>query len=396
MATPVGPRALGVDLFCGAGGTTRGFTDAGVLVVAGVDSDECCRQTYEYPGNNTNPWTDSEPTFMQKDIARQKEEILSSLRQHLTAPSRRFPDRPLLLAISAPCQPFTRLTKIKLKKATVEKRLDDAELLVQANVYVDRLKPDAIFCENVPGIARESAFGDVFARFCAGLEPNYRVGWAVVNAKFFGVPQNRRRSILLAVRRHGDDDRFPLKVPSHDPEVDGLVTVRDALGSATRPAFPKLRAGDSSLEDPNHRTSRLTEMNLRRIRLAQPGESNALLGDLRVRTHRLADRNGRKGHHSDVYGRMSPRSVAPAITTKCYSFTNGRYGFPYKNQDRAISLREAAVLQTFPSDYMFFPAEHITLIGKQIGNAVPPKMAAFFGSYLLELLQDSGGSRQKA
>jgi DNA (cytosine-5)-methyltransferase 1 len=388
------PAALAIDMFCGAGGTTRGFIDSGILVLAGVDNDSACAATYTYPGNNTNPWTVREPTYIQKDIVSQRDDILSSIRQLLGVHATRFPGRPLILAISAPCQPFTGLAKIKLTKETAKKRSDDAELLVYANTYIDLLKPDAIFCENVPGIARESAFGDVFARFRAGLEPNYRVGWAVVNAKFFGVPQNRRRSVLLAVRRHEGDDRSPLKVPNHDPNADSPVT-KDVLGSASRPVFPKLRAGASSPEDPNHRASKLAEINLRRIRLAQPGESNALLGDLRVRTHRLADRSGKNGHHSDVYGRMSPWSVAPAITTKCYSFTNGRYGYPYKNQDRAISLREAAVLQTFPRDYVFFPAERITAIGKQIGNAVPPKMAAFFGNYLLGLLQDSAVSRQK-
>jgi DNA (cytosine-5)-methyltransferase 1 len=388
------PAALAVDMFCGAGGTTRGFIDSGILVFAGIDNDSACAATYTHPGNNTNPWSASEPAYIQKDVARQRDEILNSIRQLRGIHAAKFPGRPLILAMSAPCQPFTGLTKIKLTEETAKKRLEDAELLAHANAYVDQLKPDAIFCENVPGIARESAFGDVFARFRAGLEPDYRVGWAVVNAKFFGVPQNRRRSILLAVRRGEHDDHSPLKIPNHDPRAPRLVTVRDVLGSAASPAFPRLRAGESSRDDPNHVASPLAEINLLRIRLAQPGKSNVLLGDLRVRAHRLADRSGKNGHHSDVYGRMSPRSVASAITTKCYSFSNGRYGYPYKNQDRAISLREAAVLQTFPNDYMFFPTEHITVVGKQIGNAVPPKMAAFFGSYLLGLLQNSRGGGQ--
>lgn len=380
--------AIAIDFFCGAGGATRGFIDAGIMVLAGIDNDSSCRKTYEYEKNNLNPLTGKPPKYIQKDISFNKDEILSELTPIIADARERYPEAPLIFAICAPCQPFTQLTRIRLAEKTTAQRRNDSGLLEATLRYIRELLPDAIFSENVTGITKQSRYGNAFASFCSALQPDYRIGSSPVNAKYFGVPQNRRRNVFLAVRRRNGREHSELRVPLGDPIKKDLIKVRDVLGTSRAPGFPIIKAGEASPSDPNHRSSRLSKLNLKRIRLAQPGKPNYSLGNLRVESHKKSDKNNNPDHHCDVYGRMDPNKVAPTITTKCYSFSNGRYGYPYKNQNRAISLREAAVLQSFPEWYTFFPQDGIVQVGKQIGNAVPPKLAEFFGLYLLELLKD--------
>lgn len=149
---------------------------------------------------------------------------------------------------------------------------------------------------------------------------------------------------------------------THSP--DQYRTVRDAIGH-----LEPLEAGQTSEKDPLHRASRLSELNLRRIRASVPGGTWRDWDDeLVAGCHKKESGRG----YASVYGRMQWDEPSPTITAQCYGFGNGRFGHP--EQDRAISLREAALLQTFPEDYQFVPPEdphYITVIGRLIGNAVP-------------------------
>jgi DNA (cytosine-5)-methyltransferase 1 len=216
----------------------------------------------------------------------------------------------------------------------------------------------------------------------------YRTGSKVVCTSKFGIPQFRKRSILLAVRddvvrsdRLADLLGTELLVPDSDPDAT-MVSVREALCH-----LPPVEAGDEHPTIPNHRTRTLSEINLKRLAAAKPGASNAYMeqtkfGDLSLDCHRKVNRRLRVRCFSDVYTRMHPDRPSPTITTKCHSISNGRFGHYDVRQLRGISLREAAILQSFPVGYVFYPKEQIEPVARMIGNAVPPKLAAYFAEYL--------------
>ncbi len=165
-----------------------------------------------------------------------------------------------------------------------------------------------------------------------------------------------------------------------------MVSVAQAIGH-----LPPIAAGAAHATVPNHRTRALSEINFKRLSSAKPGESNAYLesymettdhGDLSLRCHRDVNRKLRDRCFSDVYTRMYPDRPSPTITTKCHSISNGRFGHYDPDQVRALSLREAAILQSFPDDYVFYPDDEIEPVARMIGNAVPPKLAGFFADYL--------------
>jgi DNA (cytosine-5)-methyltransferase 1 len=165
------------------------------------------------------------------------------------------------------------------------------------------------------------------------------------------------------------------------------VSVREAIGH-----LPAIKAGEQHPEIPNHRTRALSELNFRRIAAAQPGQSNIYMldtphGDLSLDCHKKV--NARLGGRcfTDVYTRMSPDRPSPTITTKCHSVSNGRFGHYDTRQVRAISLREAAILQSFPNNYKFYPLDQNGPVASMIGNAVPPKLAAFFSRYLVQSVE---------
>ncbi len=254
----------------------------------------------------------------------------------------------------APCQPFSRYSqgredpKWRLLK-------DFAELAVSVS-------PDVLSMENVPQLIRFQG-GTLFDAFVERLQhTGYRVGWDIVDCADFGVPQARSRLVLIA-SRHGIP-RLP--TPTHSKSRH--VTVRDAIGG-----MPALSAGGVDPDDPLHRASSLSSINLRRIRASTPGGTwrdwdDALVTDC----HRRSTGRG----YASVYGRMHWHRPSPTITTQFYGFGNGRFGHP--EQDRAISLREGAVLQTFPRNYAFSrcgEAVEFKRLGRMIGNAVPVAMA---------------------
>ena len=339
---------IAIDLFCGAGGLTRGLRNAGINVILGIDNNEDCRLTYEH---NNKP-----AEFLCSDL---RDVETKEVRRRLAGRS----GIPLLLAGCAPCQPFS--THQRSAKSS-----DEGRLLREVARMTAALRPEWVFIENVPGLARVKG-NSTYRRFKAALvEQGYAFADGVVNAVWFGVPQNRRRLVLVASRT-GDPS---LPDPSHGKSREPYRTVRDAIGH-----FPKIEAGERHPTIPNHCAAEITEVNLRRLRLTpiDGGGRTDWPESLELVCHKE-----RKGHE-DVYGRMRWASPAPTLTCRCFSISNGRYGHP--EQHRAISLREAASLQSFPEGYQFFgPSQKA--IGSQIGNAVPVSLAEAVGRHVMDLV----------
>jgi len=320
-----------VDLFCGAGGLTHGFILEGIEVAAGIDMDPACRFPYE---------TNNQSTFVQRDIntvsATELKEIFGEA--DVT-----------ILAGCAPCQPFSTYAQ----RYELDGKDGKWGLLYEFARLATGAKPDVITMENVPTVARHEVFHD-FVDTLKRL--GYNVWFDVVDSSHYGVPQMRRRMVLLA-SKHGD-------ITMIEPTQEKPKTVRQAIGRL-RP----LSAGEAAPRDKLHVTSTLSEKNLKRIKVSKPG------GTWRDwPKHLVADCHRAEGGRTypGVYGRMEWDKPAPTMTTQCYGFGNGRFGHP--EQDRAISLREAAILQSFPRDYVFVPKNgevNFTVLGRLIGNAVP-------------------------
>lgn len=339
-----------IDFFCGAGGLTRGLLNAGIEVILGIDNDGKCCESYE---------TNNPPVrFINDDIREiSLNDVFSEIQE--------VPKKELLIAASPPCQPFTKQRRDLRNK-------EDAKLLKYISVFVKELQPAHIFIENVPGMTRVSGHS-TYHKFCRVLS-DLKYQWCdgIVDAKAYGVPQTRRRFILIASR----DVEPSLPPVTHGPNLIPYVTVEDAIGK-----FPPINAGDIHLTMPNHQASALSDLNLERIRKTphDGGDRRSWPKHLELECHT----NGYYGH-TDVYGRMRWKYPAPALTSRCNSLSNGRYGHPAQN--RAISLREAASLQSFDEDYTFF-SKSITHIAMQIGNAVPVKLAEAIGRHILKLIE---------
>jgi DNA (cytosine-5)-methyltransferase 1 len=267
---------------------------------------------------------------------------------------------------------------------------------------VDLFAPELVLSENVQGTG-DPKYGGVWESFRKGLEAlGYVTGSKVVCASRFGIPQYRKRSILLAAKRDVvKPERFAdllggdLLVPESDPD-SLMISVREAICD-----LPPIKAGEQHPKVPNHRTRALSDLNFRRLSAAKPGESNLYMldtpdGDLSLDCHNKV--NARLGGRcfTDVYTRMNPDRPSPTITTKCHSISNGRFGHYDTNQVRGISLREAAILQSFPMNYVFYPVDQNAVVASMIGNAVPPKLAQFFSRYLVESVDPKRLNHQQA
>lgn len=387
------PAFIAIDFFCGAGGTTRGLIDAGGFVIAGVDKDIRCKETYVK--NNKNVVLDrAKVRFLNRDIFPRTADYVSGeqvdlekdLKILIKTYRKKAPGAPLLFAICAPCQPFTKLSKKTLSDGRKAGRDRDSSLLQEAAKFVERFRPEMVLSENVQGIG-DPKYGSVWNDFRTKLEElGYVTGSRVVCTSRFGVPQYRRRSILVAVPRRLVNPAHltpegHLDVPEKDPAAT-IMSVQKAIGD-----LPVITAGAQHPTIPNHKTRTLSELNLRRLAAAKPGKSNAYMettphGDLSLECHRKVNAKLAVRCFTDVYTRMSPDRPSPTITTRCHSISNGRFGHFDTAQLRGISLREAAILQSFPRDYVFYPKDMIEPVARQIGNAVPPRLAEYFSRYL--------------
>lgn len=396
-ATSFRPEFLAIDFFCGAGGTTRGLIDAGGYVIAGIDKEERCRSTYV--DNNINQSVDyAAARFLQYDIFPatedypdgQQDKLAEELDELLAYYRKKAGDVPVLFAICAPCQPFTRLARKELSEKRKRGRERDSNLLREAATFVERFRPDMVLSENVSSIG-DAKYGGVWNEFRTNLENlGYVTGSQIVCTSKFGIPQYRKRSILIAIRRElarrenlSDILGRELLVPEADPNST-YTGVAKAIGH-----LPPIGAGETHPEIPNHRSRSLSDLNRKRLSSALPGQSNAYLstteyGDLSLECHQRVNARLKDHCFSDVYTRMRPNTPSPTITTKCHSISNGRFGHYDVSQVRGISLREAAILQSFPDDYVFHPIDQIEPVARMIGNAVPPKLAQFFAGYLVK------------
>lgn len=364
-----------MDFYCGAGGTTRGLLDAGGYVIAGIDKDESCRDTY--CRNNRNETLDGrEPEFLPMDMfpassefPEGQQELIQNKLDDLIPRARYMAagGTPLLFTICAPCQSFTKFVQRNMTDKRADERDRDLDLLSQAIPFIERHKPEMILSENVASIER-GKYSHIWKGFQSQLRGmGYHVGSGVVHAHRFGIAQRRRRSIILAVKAMSDSV-FNIPIPSQDGEST-VLTVSEVIGS-----LPPLNAGEKCDSVPNHECRNLTEINRRRLASVAPGEPNFdFPEELALPCHRRLEDKGRRGF-GDVYTRIRPDRPAPTITTRFHSVSNGRFGHYDENQTRGLSLREGALLQSFPPNYEFYTTG-MDAAARMIGNAVPPKLA---------------------
>lgn len=343
-----------IDLFCGAGALTHGFIKEGFNVVAGLDADKSCK--YAYEANNPGA------TFIGKKI---EDVEAAELRQ-------RYPEGHVKILVGcAPCQPFSAYNKGKRNQDDKWKLLDNFSDLIS------EIEPDIVSIENVPNLTTFRN-GKIYRRFVKHLKKDYIVTkYPRVSCLKYGVPQDRKRLVLFASKP--EYGKVKLLDPTHTP--DKYKTVGNVIWG-----LQPLEAGKTSLNDPYHKAAGLSELNLRRIKASKQGGTwRDWPDELVARCHKQESGNS----YSSIYGRMIWRAPSPTITTQCCGFGNGRFGHP--KQNRAISLREAARLQTFPDDYKFVHPDEphsITTISRFIGNAVPVKLARVIARSIKSHLQN--------
>ncbi|GAA5395738.1 DNA cytosine methyltransferase [Streptococcus uberis] len=343
-----------IDLFCGVGGLTCGVQQAGINVVAGYDIDERSQFAYEY--NN-------KAKFILKDVKEIESEEINELYPKDTEIK--------ILMGCAPCQPFSTYShKYKRNENTIKKM----DLLDYFGKQVNFVKPDIVSMENVPQMEKEP----VFKKFLINLRENgYKIDYKVIYAPDYGVPQKRKRLLLLA-SKFGD---ISLLEPQFSKE--NYLTLRDTISN-----LPRLSAGETNSNDPLHRSRKLSELNMRRIKQSKPG-GTWKDWDESLLLEAYKKKSGQS--FGSVYGRLEWDKPANTITTQFTGIGNGRFGHP--EQNRALSLREGAMLQTFPIDYLFTEPDlggnyPIAQVALQIGNAVPPKLGEVIGKSIIRHVQE--------
>lgn len=323
-----------VDVFCGCGGVTEGLKRGNIKVIAAIDNNPIACRTYKHNHPDVHLYDKDINDINVQDIY-----------------SRHFDKRNLdLLVVCAPCQPFSSQNK------ALNSMEDHLKLILNAVEFARVLKPKLIFFENVPGITR-NGFRWIIGDLRIQLE---KLSYVVcepetVDAADYAVPQRRKRAIMFAVK-----GSMPV-LPRPLTPVGRRITVRNAIGN-----LPVLLSGEADSRDSLHHSRNHRPLALERLsHIPKDGGSRDSLPDnLVLRCHK--EYTG----HPDVYGRMRWDDVAPTLTTGCVDITRGRFAHP--TEDRAITLREAARLQTFPDEYYFHGSD--TDVATQIGNAVPVRL----------------------
>jgi len=340
--------AFAIDIFCGVGGMTHGFLLEGIPVLVGIDADISCK--YSFEKNN-------KAIFWEKNI-----QDLNGIELLPYYPK----DRIKILIGCAPCQPFSKYTSKK-------SRDDKWALIHEFTRIIADSNPDIVSMENVPEVVKHHVFAD-FTNDMKSL--GYQVSWKIVNCPEYGIPQTRKRLVFFA-SKYGNVN---LVEPTH--KQDNYLTVRQTIGH-----LPSIEAGETHRKDSLHRASRLSSMNRKRIRASVPGGSWRSWNDrLRLDCHKKS--SGKT--YPSIYGRMEWDKPSPTITTQAHGYGNGRFGHP--EQDRALSLREAALLQTFPHYYDFIDPDQsfsISHIARHIGNAVPPQLGRIIAKSIKIHLEES-------
>jgi DNA (cytosine-5)-methyltransferase 1 len=347
-----------IDIFCGIGGLSYGLKKAGVSVVAGVDLDTDCKYAFE---SNVGG------EFLPLDVTK--------LHGHEIKKRYWLDDEKIKILVGcAPCQPFsTHANKLKIHKNAKKWRL-----ISEFQRIISETDPDIVSMENVPNLANQKIFKD-FVNFLK--QKNYFVWHSYVYCPDYGIPQKRRRLVLLA-SKWGEIQLIP---KTHSEEK--YKTLEQAIGS-----LPPVEAGEISKSDPLHRSQKLTDINLRRIKASKPnGTWLDWDEDLKLECHKKET-----GHtYKAVYGRMSWNQPSSTITTQFYNIGTGRFGHP--TQDRALTIREAALLQTFPRDYIFYEDDkdiRLRKLSAYIGNAVPVELGIVIGKSIQQHIEGHYGKQK--
>ncbi len=330
-----------IDFFCSGGGMTYGMRKAGIEVIAGIDNDPDVKETYEK--NNPNS------KFIQADVLKLKEIDLTKY----TGIEKN--DDNLILIGCSPCQYWSIIQTDKNKSQ------QSKDLLKEFHRFVKYYNPGFVVVENVPGLERKAEESGL-KEFIENLgNRNYKVYWDVHKLNEYGVPQTRKRFSLIA-SRVTDEKIIPEKSKKKP-------IVKDFIGEQN--GFPKVESGHKDNTDFQHSVAGLSKENMEVLSKTPKNGGNS------VKQRKFFKGKG----FGDSYSRMSWDKPAPTITTKFFSISNGRFAHPEEN--RAISLREGATLQTFPKDYVFY-AKSMQANAKMIGNAVPPEFAKRIGEAIIK------------
>ncbi len=340
-----------VDFFCSGGGMSYGIQQSGIQVIAGIDVDKSCKETYESNINGAE--------FIHANVFDLKEQELEkklSLNKN---------DDNLVLIGCSPCQFWSIINTDKTKSAKSK------NLLVEFSRFVKYFRPGYVVVENVPGVLRkkdESGLNE----FIEWLKTNgySNPHFKVHNVNNYGVPQNRKRFTLIASRL-SDCEIKPL-------EIDGeKLKVKDVLGVEN--GFPRIKAGHKDRTEFYHSVPSISDLNKKRLKKVSKDGGNRLgfANDPELQLNCFV---GRDNSFKDTFGRLWWNRPSPTITTKFFSISNGRFVHP--DEDRALSIREGATLQSFPKDYVF-KTKSIAKTARMIGNAVPPKYAEAIGKAII-------------
>lgn len=344
-----------IDLFCGIGGLSYGLKKAGITVAAGIDLDVACKYAFE---------ENVQGEFLHEDIVNIPGKVLKE---------KYWSDKEeiKILAGCAPCQPFSPHANKNKNRQKSEKW----HLIDEFKRLVGETSPDIVTMENVPNLAKHEVFKGFFAFLSSN---NYSVSYSNVYCPDYGIPQKRRRLVLLA-SRYGE---IKLLSPTHSKE--NYVSLQKAIGD-----LPLIKAGEVCGSDPLHRTMKLSDINLKRMKASKPNGTWLDWDDsLKLECHKKNTGNTYKA----VYGRMSWKEPSSTITTQFYNYGTGRFGHP--EQDRALTIREGALLQTFPPNYKFYKDEDqmgIKKLGVYIGNAVPVELGVVIGESILAHVREYHG-----
>ena len=333
-------RIHAIDLFCGIGGLTHGLEMSGIEVRAGFDIDPSCG--FAYRANN------QKSEFIAVDVR--------SLNFHDLAPYYKDADITVMVGC-APCQPFSALTR-----KTNPSLNDNCSLVREFVRLIGEGTPDLISMENVPGLVKHDAFKEMLSVLDS---LGYQYVYGVLSCADYGVPQTRKRLVLVASRIG------TIALPS---PVERRTNIAEFIQ-----CLPPLEDGETSQDDPAHTTLPLSSQNRQRIRQSKPG------GTWQDWDQSYINKCHQKAYYPAPYGRMHWDSMAPTITTQFCYYSTGRFGHP--TQNRTISVREAALLQTFPVGYQLLESDKkvtIWKIARHIGNAVPVKLAEAIGKSIME------------
>lgn len=347
-----------IDLFSGCGGSALGFSQAGFPIKVAVDIDKSASESFKANFPDCAIFA-SDITYLSGDELLKAGGFKSG--------------KEVILIACPPCQGFSSARRNS-------ERLTDPrnKLIFEFLRIVEEMKPLAFVLENVPGLAKgigKPLFTQILQRL---NELGYQTVYDVVNTADYGVPQRRKRLVLIGTNSPDIRLAFPPKTnldPSKSDELPAWITVKEAISD-----LPPIKAGEKNSKDPMHASASLAEINLTRLEHTphDGGDRTSWPEDLILECHK--NTNG----HKDVYGRMKWDYPSPTMTGGCVMISKGRFGHP--EQNRAISLREAARLQTFPDSFKF--VGNFGEIAKQIGNAVPPLLAKRAADVLLRSMKD--------